>query len=284
MGDADRRGRRASWIAAGLFVAVVAALWPQLRAWYAVERYRRLREHRIYRNWHELDRMTAAATVRSRYGAIVAVIDDLVWERGSRPPLSTIDSLRSAGAELRITADGGASIDTLLAALARAARAAGSETVLVSGLPLGGAASPVLRAAFDRVDDEVPEITSYLVEGDASWVALRGARALESADATRSFLLCLRFPELRAPPLAHDRFARGRAELSEEAAVDHYLGALLRYVRAAGCEGLPVVVATSSAGGGIAAVLSGGRALEPAPPSSAIDAAAAAALVVAAAR
>jgi DNA repair protein RecO (recombination protein O) len=30
MGDADRRGRRASWIAAGLFVAVVAALWPQL--------------------------------------------------------------------------------------------------------------------------------------------------------------------------------------------------------------------------------------------------------------
>jgi hypothetical protein len=284
MGDADRRGRRASWIAAGLFVAVVVALWPQLRAWYAVERYRRLREHRIYRNWHELDGVTAAATSRSLCGAIVTIIDDLVWERDGRPPLSTIDSLRSAGTEFRITAGGSASIDTLLAALARAARAVGSEAMLVSGLPLDDAASEVLRGVFDRVDDDVPEITPYLAEGDASWVALQGARAVEAASRTRPFLLCLRFPELRAPPLAHDRFARGRAELSEEAAVDHYLGELLRYVRAGGCAGLPVVVATSAAEGGVVAVLSGGRVLESAPPPSAIDAATAAALVVAAAR
>ena len=236
MDAADRRGRRASWIAAALVVLVVVAVRMGLGDRLARERYLTLREHEFRRNRFEIARILDTVVPGQPCPIVVweiegVALDELLEseEWTSRPHVVSVDA-----------DEGGRSTAVALVEALMATAAADSEVSvtttswrcdLVSARPIEpGKQVPTF---VDGVHDDVPDISPYRTEGDASWVALETIRALERPPVEHR-LVWARHVEPTRPHLSHAKFG-GDARASELSATAFYAQRVREYLRRRGC-------------------------------------------------
>jgi hypothetical protein len=249
MADADRRGRRASWIAVILFIVLCVLSWPTLTGWYRQERYVRLREHQMRRNRFAIEDVIREADPRTRCGLLIVTIDELkVGEWEATDATRTLDSLATIGRHIRIRdlPDGDVdAVRSLITPLAERARNLGYASAAVIGSELSAADAAVLGDLFGTIRNDLPHFSGFLREGEASWVSLEAVHEL-SAPVERPLFLWLRYTELSKPHLAHQHFDIPEPRTSELVAIDHYLGRVLRFIWAVGCgERMRLLVTTS---------------------------------------
>ncbi len=250
---ADRRGRRASWIAAALFVLVIAGVRLGLGDRLARERYLTLREHEFRRNRFEIERILDTVTPGRPCPIVVWEVQGTTLEELEASP-----EWNAAPLTVEVVRDDGGPCTAadLLATLVETVRDRSADgdagalrprwrCDLISSTPVDPAGA--VPAFVDGVHDDVPDVTSYLTEGDASWVGLETVRILERpADERR--LVWARHTEPTPPHLAHARFGGG-ARASELSATAFYLERVREYLRRRGCERAAILIAVDGASG-----------------------------------
>ncbi len=201
------------------------------------------------RNRFAIEDLTRQAGQRLHCGVLVVTIDDLEPQDAAAARLTpTLDSLRAVGREVVIR-DLPVSRDeatrALIAPLVHRAGELGHARSAVIGSELSAEQAEAWSRVFDAVRNDLPRITRFLREGEATWVSLEAVRELSASEAEPIFLWLL-YSELSAPHLRHERFRIPDGRTSELVAIDHYLGKVLEYLRAAGCGGRTRVVLGSS--------------------------------------
>ncbi len=238
MNESDRRGRRASWIAAALFIVLCVIVFRLLGPWFARERYVRLREHEMRRNRFTIEALISRAEPADVSGVLLVSIDAMRekdWRDVDATP--TLDSLRALGGDIVIegvSPDADAAFSGVVIPVVQAGREMGFATAAVVGHTMSDSTAALLRD-FDHVRNDFPAITSYHHEGEATWVSLAAVRELTAGEG-EPMLLWLRYTELSPPHLGHDRLRIGNPRVSELNAIDHYLGQILAFIRAVECE------------------------------------------------
>jgi hypothetical protein len=264
--EADRRGQRASWIAAGLFVVGVAVVFARFGGWYDERRYLELREHESRRQRFEIERIRQMASSTSPCAISLVSVEgvDLARWMTSNDPLarslglagrgdaavspSTLDSLRTIGKVSWVVNWPGTTTEWV-SALARQLRTGGIETAIVSGTPLTEGERLVVGGGFEHIHDGVPDLTEFLREGDAAWVCAEAARFVDRPRERRAFVW-QRQVEPTPPHLLQRRFAEWGSAGGEIVSVDHYVGRFFAYAGAGRCTTSPVLLVEGAVGQG----------------------------------